>query len=69
MSSKFVKNLYSTYISNLPKNKIAYNLKANKDTRGSFVEFLKTKRSCQFSIFVAKKNQVRGHHFHHSKVE
>ncbi len=69
VSSKFVKNLYSTYISNLPKNKIAYNLKANKDTRGSFVEFLKTKSSGQFSIFVAKKNQVRGHHFHHSKVE
>tara|TARA_Y100000741_G_scaffold78689_1_gene57480 strand:+ start:540 stop:1646 length:1107 start_codon:yes stop_codon:yes gene_type:complete len=69
VSSKFVKNLYSTYISNLPKNKIVYKLKANKDSRGSFIEFLKTKNSGQFSIFVAKKNQVRGHHFHHSKVE
>tara|TARA_B100000965_G_scaffold360676_1_gene341575 strand:+ start:34 stop:1140 length:1107 start_codon:yes stop_codon:yes gene_type:complete len=69
VSSKFIKNLYSTFISNLPKNKIAYKLEAKKDTRGSFIEFLKTKNSGQFSLFIAKKNQVRGHHFHHSKVE
>ena len=68
-NSKFEKNLYSTYISFLPKKKIAYKLKAFKDTRGSFTEFLKTSTNGQFSVFVAKKNQIRGHHFHHSKVE
>ena len=29
----------------------------------------KTNKNGQFSIFVANKNQIRGHHFHHSKVE
>jgi len=68
-SSKFEKNLYSTYISFLPKKKITYKLKALNDSRGSFTEFLKTKNNGQISVFVAKKNQIRGHHFHHSKVE
>ena len=67
--NKFVKNLYSTYISFLPKKNFSYNLKLKKDNRGSFMEFLKTKNNGQFSIFVAKKNKIRGHHFHHSKVE
>ena len=49
--------------------KIKYNLINHKDKRGSFAEFLKTKRNGQFSIFTAKNNQVRGHHFHHSKIE
>ena len=68
-SSKFEKNLYSTFISFLPKKKITYKLKASNDSRGSFTEFLKTKNNGQISVFVAKKNQIRGHHFHHSKVE
>ena len=33
------------------------------------MEFVKTENNGQFSIFKAKNNQVRGHHFHHSKVE
>ena len=61
--------MYSTYVSFLPKNKISYPLKSNKDIRGSFTEFLKTKHNGQLSIFTAKSGQVRGHHFHHSKVE
>ena len=69
MSTDFKKKLYSTYVSFLPKNKISYSLKSNKDVRGSFTEFLKTNKNGQFSIFTAKKNQIRGHHFHHSKVE
>ena len=67
--NNFEKNLYSTYISYLPKNKISYKLKANKDKRGSFIEFLKCNEIGQFSIFTAKKKQTRGNHFHHSKVE
>lgn len=69
IDTKFLKNLYSTYISYLPRRKIQYKLKQYNDSRGSFMEFLKTNLNGQFSIFIAKKNKVRGHHFHHSKVE
>lgn len=67
--NKFSKNLYSTFVSFLPIKKIKYDLINHKDSRGSFVEFLKTDSNGQFSIFKAKKNQIRGYHFHHNKVE
>ena len=41
----------------------------NNDSRGKFVEFLKTNVSGQFSFFTAKKGVVRGGHFHHTKSE
>jgi len=69
ISSDFKRKLYSTYVTYLPKSKISYLLKSHKDERGSFTEFLKTLRSGQFSFFTAKKGKIRGHHFHHSKVE
>lgn len=67
--TKFIKNLYSTYISLLPKKKFIYQLKSSKDLRGDFIETFKSENSGQISIIVAKKNKIRGHHFHHSKVE
>ena len=36
----FSKKLYATYLSYLPKNKIAYDLKMNCDSRGSFTEII-----------------------------
>ena len=69
LNKKFIRDLYSTYITFLPKKKIQYKLNAHVDSRGSFIEFIKTNSNGQFSVFIAKKNQVRGHHFHHSKVE
>ncbi len=63
------KNLYSTYISFLPKNKITYNIEKKNDARGSFAEFYKNNDTGQVSFFLAKKGKIRGHHFHHSKVE
>ena len=51
------------------RKKIKYKLLDHKDDRGSFTEFIKTNNNGQFSIFKAKKNKIRGHHFHHSKVE
>ncbi len=69
ISTKLNKNLYSTYISYLPKKKITYTLTNKSDSRGSFAEFFRTKKDGQLSFFVAKKGKIRGHHFHHSKVE
>ena len=39
------------------------------DQRGSFYEFLKTKKSGQFSFFTINKNKERGGHFHNTKNE
>ena len=63
------KKLYSTYVSFLPKNKITYNIEKKNDSRGSFAEFYKNNDTGQVSFFIAKKGKIRGHHFHHSKVE
>jgi UDP-2-acetamido-2,6-beta-L-arabino-hexul-4-ose reductase len=65
----FEKKLYSTYLSYLPKNKIAYDLKVNADSRGSFTELLKTEKCGQFSVNVIKPGQVKGQHWHNTKWE
>ena len=39
------------------------------DHRGSFYEFLKTKKSGQFSFFTINVNKERGGHFHNTKNE
>ena len=41
-NDSFAKKLYSTYLSYLPKEKVAFQLKMNSDARGSFTELLKT---------------------------
>ena len=42
--NSFAKKLYSTYLSYLPKEKVAFDLKMNVDDRGSFTELLKTEK-------------------------
>jgi len=68
-SNSFKKNLYSTYVSFLPKKEIFYSLKKNIDSRGVFIEILKSKYFGQVSLFTSKPGISRGFHFHHSKVE
>lgn len=63
------KKLYSTYLSYLPKEKIAFPLKMNVDARGSFTELLKTRKCGQFSVNISKPGVVKGQHWHHSKWE
>lgn len=65
----FVRALYSTYVSYLPPAKFAYELPWHRDTRGVFVEMLKTQDSGQFSFFTAHPGITRGGHYHHSKTE
>lgn len=64
-----VRALYSTYLSYLPPECFAYDLKKYEDPRGVFVEMLKTKDSGQFSFFTALPGVERGGHYHHSKTE
>lgn len=65
----FVKKLYSTYLSYLPKEDFIYDLKMNVDHRGSFTEFIKTVDRGQVSINVSKPGITKGNHWHHTKNE
>jgi UDP-2-acetamido-2,6-beta-L-arabino-hexul-4-ose reductase len=61
--------LYATYISYLPISRFKYELPQHRDSRGVFVEMLKTQDSGQFSYFTAHPGITRGGHYHHSKTE
>jgi len=65
----FAKKLYSTYLSYLPKEKVAFDLKMNVDARGSFTELLKTEKCGQVSINISKPGITKGQHWHHTKWE
>jgi len=65
----FVRALYSTYVSYLPPESFAYPVPMHGDTRGVFVEMLKTPDCGQFSYFTAHPGVTRGGHYHHSKTE
>ncbi len=68
-NNSFAKKLYSSYLSYLPKEKVAFDLKMNEDVRGSFTELLKTEKCGQFSINISKPNITKGQHWHHTKWE
>ena len=63
------KKLYSTYLSYLPPEKIAFPLKMNVDERGSFTELLKTASCGQVSVNITKPGVTKGQHWHNSKWE
>ena len=63
------KKLYSTYLSYLPKEKVAFPLKMNVDQRGSFTELLRTAHCGQFSVNVSRPGITKGQHWHHTKWE
>jgi UDP-2-acetamido-2,6-beta-L-arabino-hexul-4-ose reductase len=65
----FVRALYATYVSYLPKEKFSYKVQQHADPRGVFVEMLKTPDSGQFSYFTAHPGITRGGHYHHTKTE
>lgn len=65
----FEKKLYSMYLSYLPKEKIAFDLKMNIDNRGSFTELLKTVDHGQLSVNISNPGITKGQHWHNSKWE
>lgn len=67
--NSFAKKLYSTYLSYLPKEKVAYPVKMNVDDRGSFTELLRTKNCGQVSVNISKPGITKGQHWHNSKWE
>lgn len=69
VSDSFRKALYSTYVSYLPQDKIAYPLEMKCDERGSFSEFIRTENHGQVSINISKPGITKGQHWHHNLVE
>ena len=67
--NSFEKKLYSTYLSYLPKEKVAFPLKMNVDERGSFTELVHTLNSGQVSINISKPGITKGQHWHNTKWE
>lgn len=67
--NSFAKKLYSTYLSYLPKEKVAFPLKMNIDERGSFTELIKTASCGQVSVNISKAGITKGQHWHNSKWE
>ena len=65
----FAKKLYSTYLSYLPKEKVAFPLKMNVDARGSFTELLRTADNGQVSINISRPGITKGQHWHNTKWE
>lgn len=65
----FAKKLYSTYLSYLPSDGIAYSFRSNVDSRGNFTELIKTLNCGQISVNVANPGITRGEHWHNSKWE
>ncbi len=68
-NGSFAKKLYSTFLSYLPKEKVAFPLKMNVDARGSFTELLKTANNGQFSVNISKPGVTKGQHWHNTKWE
>ena len=68
-NNSFEKKLYSTFLSYLPKEKVAFPLRMNIDDRGSFTELLKTANCGQFSVNISKPGITKGQHWHHTKWE
>lgn len=68
-NGSFEKKLYSTFLSYLPKERVAFPLKMNVDERGSFTELLKSKKCGQVSINISKPGITKGQHWHNTKWE
>ena len=68
-SGSFAKKLYSTYLSYLPYEKTAFDLKMNVDERGSFTELVHTQNAGQVSINISKPGITKGQHWHNTKFE
>lgn len=68
-SGSFAKKLYSTYLSYLPKEKVAFPLHMNEDARGSFTELIKIADCGQVSVNISKPGITKGEHWHNTKWE
>jgi UDP-2-acetamido-2,6-beta-L-arabino-hexul-4-ose reductase len=69
LDSKFELDLFNTYRSFINMNFFPKNYVEHSDSRGSFIELIKSNSSGQFSYSSTKPGVTRGQHFHTRKVE
>lgn len=68
-SGSFSKKLYSTFLSYFDPRELSYEPRMNVDSRGSFTELFKSVDRGQVSVNISRPGEVKGQHWHHSKVE
>jgi len=69
LSDDFTRKLYATYLSYLPIDDFAYDLKLFSDERGDLFELIKSKDFGQIFVSTTKPGITRGNHYHHTKFE
>jgi UDP-2-acetamido-2,6-beta-L-arabino-hexul-4-ose reductase len=69
MNDRFLRCLYATYISYLPKDDYGYRLSQMIDDRGELAEILKHPHIGQFFVSRTRPGITRGNHYHDTKVE
>jgi UDP-2-acetamido-2,6-beta-L-arabino-hexul-4-ose reductase len=69
LKDPFTRRLFSTYMSYLPKESLAYAPQVKADERGSLSELIKSPEYGQFFVSRSLPGITRGHHYHDSKVE
>lgn len=67
--SRFVRALYSTYLSYLEGEDFAYGLTIRTDERGSLAEMMKSGSFGQIFVSRTRPGITRGNHYHHTKTE
>lgn len=68
-SSHFSRALFSTYMSYLPDEDLAFPLLARSDERGELAELLREPHAGQVFVSRTRPGVVRGNHYHDAKVE
>lgn len=68
-ADSFAKRLFSTYLSYLPGEKAVFDLKMNRDSRGSFTELVRSRGCGQVSVNISRPGITKGEHWHDSKWE
>ena len=68
-SDIFMKFLHATYLSYLEKDDFSYKMDSKEDSRGNFIELIKSTSFGQISLSISYKGVIRGNHYHHTKNE
>ncbi len=69
LSNKFELQLFNTFRCYMPNDKFPMRYIKHTDSRGSFVEIVRTNSKGQFSYSTTKPDITRGEHFHIRKAE
>ncbi|MEI6813807.1 MAG: NAD-dependent epimerase/dehydratase family protein [bacterium] len=68
-STRFIQQLYATYLSYLAPDNFGYDLPTNHDPRGFLAEVVKQSSFGQIFVSRTRPGITRGNHWHHTKTE